>query len=145
MITSIHKGLATELRIQADFIECGCSVARPNGEMDRYDLIVDVDNRLLKVQIKKSVAISNGNAFMFDCRSNYNSRHYSKDEIDYFATCYEGRSYMVPVEECYRSKTLRLKETHYKGKSPTVMAEQYELEKVVQRIREKDYGKADSL
>lgn len=46
------KGLTTELKVQAYLTELGYNVSIPLGEDCRYDLILDIDNLLLRVQIK---------------------------------------------------------------------------------------------
>ena len=47
-------------------------------------------------------------AIIFNCYSVVNGKKhkYSKEEIDFFATYWNGQCYLVPVEECSTEKTL---------------------------------------
>ena len=107
-----QKGLLTELRCQTFFTELGYNVLIPLGEDCRYDMIVDIDNHLIRVQVKTSHLKDNEKGIEFSTRStrvnsnNVISKKYTKDEIDYFATWWENKVYLIPVEECGVSKTL---------------------------------------
>lgn len=59
---------------------------------------------------------------------------YTEQEIDFFATFWEGKCYLVPIKECSSSKTLRFnypKSGQIKGIS---FAEDYELNKQLKKI-----------
>ena len=95
-----------------------CSI--PYGDNSRYDIIVDVGDELLRVQCKSSSnPIKNGirdlDAFHFSTVTQTTNtketvrRRYDESQIDYFATAYDGKVYLIPVSECSTSKTLRLK------------------------------------
>ena len=107
-----QKGLLTELRCQTFFTELGYNVLIPLGEDCRYDMIVDVDNHLIRVQVKTSHLKDNKKGIEFSTRStrvNSNTvitKKYTKDEIDYFATWWENKVYLIPVEECGTLKSL---------------------------------------
>ena len=141
-LTSKQKGNLTELQCLTAFYEYGCHVSLPYGENSRYDMIVDVNGKLLKVQVKSSSAIDEDNsAIKFACRSSHvNSKgvqniKYTSAEIDYFATFWNGKCYLVPVDECSAEKTLRFvppKNGQTKGIS---FASNYELEKQLELIR----------
>ncbi|MFD1644242.1 group I intron-associated PD-(D/E)XK endonuclease [Haloarchaeobius litoreus] len=47
-----RRGDETEAILLARLLECGCSVAVPFGDSDRYDLLVDDDGYLFRVQCK---------------------------------------------------------------------------------------------
>ena len=83
-------------------------------------MIVDTGDELLKVQCKSSSnPIRNGvrdlDAFHFSTVTQTTNtketirRRYDDEQIDYFATCYDNKVYLVPVSECSTDKTLRLK------------------------------------
>ena len=46
------KGLTTELQCQTYFTQKGYNVSVPLGEDCRYDLIVDIEGILIRVQVK---------------------------------------------------------------------------------------------
>ena len=102
-------GKITELEILTYITKLGYSVSLPYGDKDRYDQIWDINGKLLRIQIKTSRWKNDDHkAIIFNTRSTYrNQQHrYSKEEIDYFATIWEGQVYIVPVEQCSIEKTL---------------------------------------
>ena len=59
---------------------------------------------------------------------------YNKEQIDYFMTSYDGKCYLIPVEECSIEKRLRFippKNGQIKG---ITFAQDYELERMVNKI-----------
>lgn len=104
------KGLLTELQCQTYLTSLGYNVSVPLGEDCRYDLIVDVDGILLRVQVKHCRETESG--LIIPCRSTQvntttsKSKSYSKEQIDFFATYYNNRCYFIRVEECSTQKTL---------------------------------------
>ena len=109
-----RKGGVTELQCQAYLYRLGYDIAIPFGENSRYDLILDVDGHLLRVQVKTSEEIEDG-VFRFSCistrinRTRVSRHTYSANEVDFFATIYKDICYLVPIAECVTYKTLRLK------------------------------------
>ena len=141
-LTSKQKGNLTELQCITAFYAEGCHVSLPYGENSRYDMIVDVDGILLRVQVKTSSLKDGSNdAINFSCRSSHvNSNgvknvRYTAQEIDYFATFWDGQCYLVPVSECSTEKTLRFappKSGQIKG---ITFASEYVLHKQLKKIR----------
>lgn len=112
-----EKGINTELHCLAAFSDYGFLISVPYGDNGRYDMIVDTGTDLYKVQIKTASPYYNSkNEFVgirFQARSgrvkteeSY-TRKYTKEEIDYFATYWNGNIYVVPVEEASSNKVLR--------------------------------------
>lgn len=133
-------GNVNELKCLIGFIELGYDCSIPYGNNSKYDFIADINGKLLKIQCKSSNyakrdGIVDKNAFSIDTTSGCSNtketirRTYSKDEIDYFATCWNNKIYLIPVEECKTSKTLRLNPP--KTNIPYFSASDYELEKVL--------------
>lgn len=112
-------GSVTELQCLSKFIEMGFDCSIPYGDAAKYDFIADIDGELIKIQCKSCYHPKKPNgerdteAIMFSCstqttNTKKTTRHrYSKQDIDYFATYYKGNIYVVPLEECSISKTLR--------------------------------------
>lgn len=104
MVGSKAKGLTIELLCQAYLTSLGYNVSIPIGEECKYDLIVDIQGRLMRVQVKACQEEKNG--IKFSTRSvttsgDKNVIHtYSKEEVDYFATFYNEQCYLIPIEEC---------------------------------------------
>ena len=139
-LNSKQKGNLTELQCLTAFYQEGCHVSLPYGENSRYDMIVDVDDVLIRVQVKTSSPKGEG-AIGFSCRSSHvNSMgvknvRYSAQEIDYFATFWDGQCYLVPVSECSTEKTLRFvppKSGQIKG---ITFASEYTIQKQLEKIR----------
>ena len=141
-LTSKQKGNLTELQCLTAFYEQGCHVSIPFGENSRYDMIADVNGKLIKVQVKTSSVKNNDfNAIEFSCRSSYTNStgvknvRYNADEIDYFATYWEGKCYLIPISECSVTKTLRFAPTKSRQRAGISFAEDYELSKQLEIIR----------
>ena len=106
------KGNLTEMQCMSAFMEQGCGVSIPFGDNSKYDFIADVNGRLLKIQVK-TASLKNDNVIKFSCRSTHvnctgvKNIRYSANDIDYFATYWNNKCYLVPVEECSVEKTLR--------------------------------------
>ena len=81
-----------------------------------------------------------GASFKFSCRSCNRKdgaivhHTYTKNEIDYFVTHYQGKSYLIPVEECGGDKRLRLQPTKNGQVRGITWAKDYELEEVVKHM-----------
>lgn len=142
-MTTKQKGNLTELQCLTKFVELGYEVSVPWGENSRYDLIVDTGKELLRIQVKTAKLVrgteENPEVIEFaTCSTRYNAGgsqrvYYSKDEIDYFATFFQNKVYLVPVEECSASKKLRFIPTKSRQQIGINFAWDYEAEKVLER------------
>lgn len=128
------KGLTTELQCQTFFTSLGYNVSIPLGEDCRYDMIVDIDNVLLRIQVKHPNVTETG--ITISTKSAQSNNHenktlyYNKEQIDYFATYYNNQCYLIKVEECSSSKTLAFNKIHPSQNC----IKDYEAEKEIQRI-----------
>jgi hypothetical protein len=106
MLTTDQKGAIAETAIVHTAIKAGFGVWRPVAEGERYDLILRVGARLLRVQCKW--APRHGDVVVVRCYSSRRARaglvrcKYERDEIDAIAAyCEEiDRCYYLPVELC---------------------------------------------
>ena len=142
-LTSKQKGNLTELQVITYLYKLGYQCSIPYGENSRYDLSADINNHLVRIQVKtSSIKDSNNDAIKFSCRSiRVNShetkgRRYTSDEIDYFATYWNNQCYLIPVSECSIEKTLRFCYPINGQKQGISLAEDYTAEKQIQRIME---------
>lgn len=137
-----RKGILTEETLKLWFLKKGFSVSVPIGDDDRYDFIVDFNGKLVRMQSKTSNLTRAVNCLNFATASiNYNSNgshrnKYTSKEIDYFCTIHPETEqvYIVPVEICGNECNLRLappKNNNFKG---VKMAQDYEGEKMIERI-----------
>lgn len=138
-MNSKHKGNITELESMLAFMKLGYNVLIPYGDCERYDYVVDANGKFKKIQSKTSSTKDDGASFKFSCRSsnrqNGNIVHhsYSKDEIDYFVTTFNGKCYLIPVEECGSDKKLRILPAKNGQTRGITWAKDYELEEVVKK------------
>ena len=119
MINTKVKGNTTEMECMLEFMKLGYQVSIPFGEDSRYDFIGDINGKLLRVQCKTCSEILDDNEIIRAIRfktvrqsggnAKVNTRtKYTTEEIDYFATSYQGKCYLVPVTQCSNEKTLRI-------------------------------------
>ena len=140
-LTSKQKGNLTELQCLSAFAAEGCGVSIPYGDNSKYDFIADLDGKLLKIQVKTS-SLKDEGSIKFSCRTTHvnctgvKNERYSANEIDFFATYWDGQCYLVPVAECSVDKTLRFvapKSGQLKGIS---FAKDYLLADQLQKVKE---------
>ena len=143
MLNAKQKGNLTEFRCIVAFMEQGYNISIPYGDNSKYDFIADIDGKLLKIQAK-TASVKSENAISFSCRTTHvncngvkNERYSSKD-VDFFTTYWDGKCYLIPINECSAEKTLRFappKNGQIKGIS---FATEYELAKQLQKVKEEN-------
>ena len=107
------------MQVATYLLSLGYNVSQPFSQDSKYDLIVDVDGKLLRLQVKTS-RLASPTSITFNCRStttnvkNCKSRRYSDTEVDYFATYWNGKAYLIPISECSTQKSLHLEKTNRK-------------------------------
>ena len=114
------KGTATELQCELFFVERQINIYLPLSYDSRSDMIVDINGKLKKVQVKSCHLTKEKTGITFNTHSTYINKNgtikkpYTKNEVDLFATYYEGNIYLIPIEYCGKSaKTLSFSETPY--------------------------------
>lgn len=140
MLETKQKGIIVELECITYLYKLGYQVSTPYGENSRYDLIVDINGKLIRVQCKSCVLGEGGSFINFRCvsvRKNTKKtrrRKYTPEEIDYFATYYDNQCYLVPVKECSTDKSLRFYPPKNGQKKGISFAEDYTAEKQIEKI-----------
>ena len=119
---NLIKGQLVELKVQEELLRYGFDISIPTYNASKYDLVADTGSELLRIQVKKSIGKPNGR-FTFVCttqntRSHTNAKYkYTAEDIDYFATVWKDKVYLVPVDETSNEKTL------HEGESTEYLAE----------------------
>lgn len=138
---NITKGTITELKCITYLIELGYNVSVPQ-KPTRYDFILDIDDKLFKLQVKTSNVNKKPGCITFATASRRQSKtgvvkhDYTKDNIDYFCTYYDNHCYLIPVSECgTNDKNLRLTATKNGQVKNISFAEDYLAEKIIERIK----------
>ena len=125
-----RKGNITEMKTMLSFMENGWNVLTPYGDCERYDYVVDIGGKFLRMQCKTAAKDKDG--FYITCKSmSWDGKcvPYSKDEIDYFVTFYEGKTYLIPVEKAGRSSfKLRTEPTKTGQQVGINWAKEYEMD-----------------
>lgn len=132
-------GRLTEAKVLQYFTELGYVVSLPFGGQARYDYLIDVNGKIIRVHVKTS-QLKEGCIYFSTSSSHYIQGHhlhteYTKDDIDYFVTEYQNQYYMIPVEECGRAKRLRI-EVPKKGANLNKInwAKDYQAEEILKHI-----------
>lgn len=112
---TLLKGRITEIETLNYFLKLGYIVSTPEIPC-QYDLLIDVNNQIYKVQVKSCHKTEGGIEFnttsMTHNNKGYIRRHYTSNKVDFFCTWYNNECYLVPFNECgSRTKTLRLEPT----------------------------------
>lgn len=102
---SKHKGSIAELQFMLDAARRGFGVAKPFGDNERYDVVLDAARRLWRVQVKGGGAEHhNGFAVRTCWRTTGKHMPYTPEQIDFLAAVVEGRRlrgrriwYVIPV------------------------------------------------
>jgi hypothetical protein len=93
------KGDMAELVFLCKAASLGFGVAKPYGDKERYDFILDSGERFWRVQVKSTSCVAVGrNGYAVNAWHNgeeHNVKSYQAEEIDFFA------AYIVPVEVWY--------------------------------------------
>jgi prevent-host-death family protein len=101
-----HKGNAAELAIAAEAARLGLSVLKPLTEHERYDLVLGIGGRLLRVQCKwasrraEIIQVRLSSSYHSPTRG-YVKTTYGVDEVDAIAAyCQDiGKSYLLAIED----------------------------------------------
>lgn len=115
---NLIKGQIIELKVQEELLRYGFDISIPSYNASRYDLIADTGKELLKIQVKKTIANSQS-SFSFSCttqnvKSSSGSKHkYTPDEVDYFATVWLDKVYLIPIDETSNVKTIKITDEQY--------------------------------
>lgn len=142
MLNTKQRGNITEVECMLAFLKLGYNVLSPYGDCERYDFVVDIEDKFYRIQVKSANENHLDEGYIEFNTANKTTRNgtfvrhpYTEDEIDYFATSYNGQCYLVPVTECSTTqKRLRFtppKNGQIKG---ITFATEYEIDKVVNKI-----------
>jgi PD-(D/E)XK endonuclease len=110
-----QKGAVAEAEIAAAAIRLELPVLRPVAEGGRYDLVIDLGEKLLRVQCKW--ASRNQNVLTIRCATSRHTPHgyvkttYSTDEIDAIAAYSPDtyRCYLIPIGEAQGMAAISLR------------------------------------
>jgi prevent-host-death family protein len=148
-----HKGNAAELAVAAEAAKLGLSVYSPLTEHGRYDLVLEIGGRLMRVQCKWGAC--NGETIQVRMASSYYSptrgyvvRKYAADEVDAIAVyCdYTRRCYLLSIDLVagLGLLTLRLTPARNNQRAALNLAADYEFSGAVAQLEERDTGSVEA-
>jgi hypothetical protein len=143
-LTPSQKGAAAEAAVTAMVIQLGLVVLRPLCEGRRYDLVIDLEPRLLRVQCKLGRHLAGVLSVRLEtCRytpRGYVRTSYTPAEIDAVAAYSTElrRCFLIPISEISGHHTihLRLDPTGNNQAERIKWARDYELGAVIDRLRQ---------
>ena len=114
-MTTDQKGAITEAAIALAAMKLGVDVYRPLGEGGRYDLILDVGARLLRVQCKWAASLNQ--VLVVRCytfrrtRTGSKKTTYSAEEVDVIGaySMDHDRCFLIPIELIEGHPTIQLR------------------------------------
>jgi hypothetical protein len=142
-LTPSQKGAVAEAAITTMAIQLGLVVLRPMAEGGRYDLVIDLEPELLRVQCK--LAPRRSGVLSVRLRTNrctpagYVSTCYTAAEVDVIAAYSPElhRGFLIPIDEASgrRAIHLRLDPTRNNQAHGIKWARDYEFAPAIERLR----------
>lgn len=122
-----HKGDIAEQSVALKALKLGFEVLKPLGDRLPYDLVFDINGKLIKIQVKSAWFDKNKKNFVVDSRRTKTNRQkmirqrYSKDDFDYAIIFIDELDvfYVFPVSDfiSYRSE-IHLVEDNKRQRKP---------------------------
>ena len=115
MDSTLIRGDVNELRCILDFQSRGFYCSIPFSGSCHYDVVVDINNKLYRIQCKSSTFHEEDGALrMYATKATTNTKGtkyscYSDEEIDFFYTSWNEYSFLIPCKEVSTAKYLRIK------------------------------------
>ena len=141
MLSSHFIGEITEQQVAVEFLKLGILISKPLVQSSKYDFIVDINDKLYKIQVKTGTPKEDNAYIEFATSTSHTNTRgtinltYSEKDVDFFATMYEGQCYLVPREVCgSRNQRLRLIPTKNGQIKGITFAKDYHLEDIVQTL-----------
>lgn len=133
------KGITTELECEKEFIRRGYMVSIPISQSSKYDFIVDINSRLIRIQVKYSRKSKTG--FSFGLKSvHLNSKgavvhKYTQDDIDYICTYFDNSCYMIPIREVENRTDITLSiDNTWVNAHHLMIADDYKIDRQIDKL-----------
>lgn len=139
------KGLTTELHCILDFTELGYRCLTPVDDSSKYDVVVDINGKFIRVQCKTSTWVKDTAKekvafYISTSRQTTNTKtttyyKYSAEDIDYFYTWFNGQGYLVSINEANGTKFRWRYEYPSTGQKQGIhIADDYKISEVLKAI-----------
>ncbi len=107
-----NDGEVLEILCAHKFLQNNFIVSKPLITV-KYDLIVDKNNKIWRIQIKTAKALDNAFHLSNIRHKSVNGKRqkvqYSANEVDFICTVFENELYLVPIDKIGKTIVLRLK------------------------------------
>ena len=126
-MNSIEKGNITELEVQLYFVRMGYLAFTPINDGSPIDLVVKLKSGCKSIQVKTPKETATGFKIpLYSTAGGGKKKLYSSKDIDYFATVFNNRLYVIPISDVQGMYivTLRLN-TKYKNQNKIFEANNY--------------------
>lgn len=129
------------MQVALAFIKKGFQVSQPLVSDSRYDFIVDINNHLIRLQVKTCRIFEEDGYIDFATSSSHTNtkgtinHSYTNVEIDYFATFYNNQCYVISVNDCgSRNQRLRITPPKNGNQRESKMLENYSIDKFLETL-----------
>lgn len=137
MINTVSMGDIGEQYAALMFSKKGCTVSKPLTNNARYDLVVEIQGKLYRVQVKSTECAKDGKMVFATKTTNYTkgswtSNRYSLNEVDmFFLYCQENDwcGLYIPEDEIGTQLTIRTELPKNNQRTGIRLAEDYCFEK----------------
>ena len=140
-----QKGTLTELHCLVDLTSLGIRTLTPTDEASKYDVVADLGGKFIRIQCKTSTWATDTtepqsafyiSTYCLTTNTKKTTRHmYSKKDIDYFYTYFQGQGYLVSIEEATgKSFRWRYEYPSTGQKQGIHIADEYKIEEVIHSL-----------
>lgn len=140
MDNTLIRGDVNELQCILDFQKRGYYCSIPFSGSCRYDLIVDINDKLYKIQCKSSVYYEEeGILKMSATRGTTNTQKtvrytYQENEVDFFYTSWKDYGFLISINEVSTVKHLRVDKPKQGIQSTMSIASDYLIDNVINSL-----------
>ena len=100
-------GAASELYVAYKATESGFIVSYPLFTQSKYDLLIDIGSKILKVQVKKATkSAARGHEFIQIRLGGCGRSEYKENDYDYVAMVYNKHVWMLPYKDTEGHKSM---------------------------------------
>ena len=140
MLSSHFIGEITEQEVALEFLKLGILVSKPLVQSSKYDFVADINHRLYKIQVKTGSFKEDAYLEFATSTSHTNTQgtvnlSYSEQDVDFFATMYQGQCYLIPYDLCgKRAQRIRFVPTKSGQTKGILFAKDFRLEDVIKTL-----------
>ena len=140
MLSSHFIGEITEQEVALEFLKLGILISKPLVQSSKYDFVADINHKLYKIQVKTGSFKEDAYLEFATSTSHTNTQgtvnlSYSEQDVDFFATMYQGQCYLIPYDLCgKRSQRIRFVPTKSGQTKGILFAKDFCLEDVIKTL-----------